>query len=100
MLSVKCLLILVTQNSIFAFCQLTLTHSMPDPLIECEFETAKGADAVYKFLDTKAFPFTTFPALNEPLYMRIRFPIRLGGHDVKNFDWKQYLNLPNLHFQK
>ena len=73
---------------------------MPDPLIECEFETAKGADAVYKFLDTKAFPFTTFPALNEPLYIRIRFPIRLGGHDAKNFDWKQYLNFSNLHFQK
>ena len=67
---------------------------------EGEFETAKAANTIYKFLGTKAFPQTTFPALNEPVYGQIGFHIRPGGHDVKNFDWKQFLNFSNLHLQK
>jgi hypothetical protein len=67
---------------------------------EGEFENAKAADGIYKFMGTKGFPYTTFPALNEPLYGRIGFHVRTGGHDVKNFDWKQYLNFSNLQFQK
>jgi len=67
---------------------------------EGEFETAKASSEIYKFLGTKGFPFTTFPALNEPLSGQIGFHIRPGGHDVQNFDWKQYLNFSNLHFQK
>lgn len=67
---------------------------------EGEFETAKASNAVYKFLGTKGFPYITFPALNEPLYSQIGFHIRPGGHDVKNFDWKQFLNFSNLQFNK
>jgi hypothetical protein len=67
---------------------------------EGEFETAKAADSIYQFLGTKGFPYKTFPALNEPLYGRVGFHIRSGAHDVKNFDWKQYLNFSNLQFQK
>ena len=67
---------------------------------EGEFETAKASNGVYKFLGTNGFPFNTFPALNEPLYGQIGFHIRPGGHDVKNFDWKQYLNFSNLQFRK
>jgi len=67
---------------------------------EGEFETAKASHSIYKFLGTKGFPYTTFPALNEPLYGQIGFHIRPGGHDVKNFDWIQYLNFSNLHLQK
>lgn len=67
---------------------------------EGEFETAKASDAIYKFLGTKGFPATTLPALNEPVYGQIGFHIRPGGHDVKNFDWKQFLNFSNLQFDK
>jgi hypothetical protein len=67
---------------------------------EGEFENAKAADGIYKFLGTKGFPYNTFPALNEPQVGRIGFHVRTGGHDVKNFDWKQYLNFSNLQFQK
>ncbi len=67
---------------------------------EGEFETARAADPVYKFLNTKGFPYTTFPALNEPLYGQVGFHIRPGGHDVKNFDWKQYLNFSTLRLRK
>lgn len=67
---------------------------------EGEFETAKASDAIYKFLGTKGFPGTTFPALNQPVYAQIGFHIRPGGHDVTNFDWIQFLNFSNLHLQQ
>ena len=67
---------------------------------EGEFETAKASDEVYKFLGTEGFPYTAFPALNEPLYGQVGFHIRPGGHDVQNFDWKQYLKFSNLEFRK
>jgi hypothetical protein len=65
-----------------------------------EFETAKASDAVYRFLGTKGFAGTNFPALNEPIYGHIGFHIRPGGHDVKMFDWIQFLNFSDLHLQK
>lgn len=67
---------------------------------EGEFETAKASDAIYKLLGTKGFPGTSFPALNQPVIGQIGFHMRPGGHDVKNFDWNQYLNFSNLHFSK
>ncbi|TLU96476.1 glucuronyl esterase domain-containing protein [Dyadobacter sediminis] len=66
---------------------------------EGEFETAKASDAVYKFLGTKGFPGTVFPALNQSVYAQVGFHIRPGGHDVTNFDWIQFLNFSNLHLQ-
>ncbi len=67
---------------------------------EGEFETAKASDAIYKLLGTSGFPGGSFPALNQPVIGQIGFHIRPGGHDVKNFDWNQYLNFSNLHFSK
>lgn len=67
---------------------------------EGEFETARAADAVYRFLKTNGFPFPTFPALNEPLFGQVGFHIRPGPHDVQNFDWKQYLKFASLHLRK
>ncbi|KAA6439431.1 acetylxylan esterase [Dyadobacter flavalbus] len=67
---------------------------------EGEFETAKASDAVYKFLGTKGFPGTVFPAVNQSVYAQIGFHIRPGGHDVTNFDWIQFLNFSNLHLQQ
>ena len=65
-----------------------------------EFETAKASSEIYKFLGTAGFAGKTFPPLNQPIYGPIGFHIRPGGHDVKNFDWKQFLNFTNLHFGK
>lgn len=65
-----------------------------------EFATARASDAVYRFLGTNGFPDNTFPALNQPLMGQIGFHIRPGGHDVKMFDWIQFLNFSDLHLQK
>ncbi|GGM85361.1 acetylxylan esterase [Dyadobacter beijingensis] len=65
-----------------------------------EFSTARAADAVYRFLGTNGLPDSPFPALNQPLSGQIGFHIRPGGHDVKMFDWIQFLNFSDLHLQK
>jgi hypothetical protein len=65
-----------------------------------EFATARAGDAVYRFLGTNGFPDGPFPALNQPLMGQIGFHIRPGGHDVKMFDWIQFLNFSDLHLQK
>lgn len=65
-----------------------------------EFATARAADAVYRFLGTNGFPNGPFPALNQPLTGQIGFHIRPEGHDVKMFDWIQFLNFSDLHLQK
>ncbi|HWV28695.1 MAG TPA: hypothetical protein VN038_03535 [Dyadobacter sp.] len=65
-----------------------------------EFATARAADAVYRFLGTSGFPDVPFPALNQPVSGQIGFHIRPGGHDVKMFDWIQFLNFSDLHLQK
>ena len=67
---------------------------------EGKFEIVKASNAVYKFLGSQGFSHTAFPALNEPLYGQIGFHIRPGGHNVKNFDWKQFLNFSNLQSDK
>lgn len=65
-----------------------------------EFATARAADSVYRFLGTSGFPDVPFPALNQPVSGQIGFHIRPGGHDVKMFDWIQFLNFSDLHLQK
>lgn len=65
-----------------------------------EFATARAVDAVYRFLGTNGFPDVPFPALNRPLMGQIGFHIRPGGHDVKMFDWIQFLNFSDIHLQK
>lgn len=65
-----------------------------------EFATARAVDAVYRFLGTNGLPDGPFPALNQPLVGQIGFHIRPGGHDVKMFDWIQFLNFSDLHLQK
>lgn len=65
-----------------------------------EFATAVASDTVYRFLGTNGFPGAPFPALNSPVMGQIGFHIRPGGHDVKMFDWIEFLNFSDLHLQK
>lgn len=67
---------------------------------EGEFATAKEADVVYRFLKTEGLPVKEIPALNKAVMGQIGYHIRTGGHDVTNFDWKQFLNFSILRLQK
>ncbi len=65
-----------------------------------EFLAAQGADAVYRLLGTEGLPVKTMPAVDEPVHGTIGYHIRSGGHDVKQYDWQQYLDFADKHLRK
>ena len=56
-----------------------------------EFRSAVLATPVYKFLGSTGLPATEMPPVNSPIFGRISYHIRPGGHDVTDYDWEQYM---------
>ena len=44
-------------------------------------------------------PAKRWPALDEPVHGRIGYHYRTGGHDVTDYDWQQYIDFAEKHFQ-
>ena len=65
-----------------------------------EFLSCVGASPVYKLLGFKGFPAKEMPPVNSPVIGSIGYHKRTGGHDVKLYDWQQYLNFADLHLGK
>lgn len=65
---------------------------------EGEFAGAKAAEPVYKLLGGKGQLPDKWPAVNQPVGGDIAYHVRTGGHDVKPFDWEQYLAFLDRHF--
>ena len=65
-----------------------------------EFLSCVGADPVYRLLADDGLPTKEWPAINEPVQGLIGYHIRSGGHDVKEFDWQQYLDFADKHMRK
>lgn len=65
-----------------------------------EFLAAKGADPVYRLLGTEGLPADKMPAVDRPVHGTIGYHIRSGGHDVKAYDWQQYLAFADRHFAR
>jgi len=63
-----------------------------------EFLSAKGADPVYRLLGAEGLPAREMPAVDKPSVGRIGYHIRSGGHNVMEFDWRQYLDFADRHF--
>jgi hypothetical protein len=67
---------------------------------EGEFWGAKLAEPVFRLLGSKGMLPDKWPAVNQPVGGDIAYHVRSGGHDVKPFDWEQYLAFLDKHFGK
>jgi hypothetical protein len=65
-----------------------------------EFLSCVGASPVYILLGGKGLPVKEMPPVNSPVMGSIGYHIRSGGHDVKLYDWQQYLDFADLHLRK
>jgi hypothetical protein len=65
-----------------------------------EFLSCVYASPVYVLLGCKGFPVTEMPPINSPVAGDIGYHIRSGGHDVKLYDWLQYLDFTDKHLKK
>jgi hypothetical protein len=65
-----------------------------------EFLACLHASPVFKLLGYSGFPATNMPAVNAPVTGTIGYHIRTGGHDVKLYDWQQYLDFADQHLSK
>jgi hypothetical protein len=65
-----------------------------------EFLSCLAATPVYKMLGLKGLPVVEMPLVGNPVYGTIGYHIRPGKHGITLYDWQQYMNFADLHFQK
>jgi hypothetical protein len=65
-----------------------------------EFLAAKEASEVYKLFGKEGLPADEMPAVHRPAMGTIGYHIREGKHDVTDYDWQQFLNFADFHWQK
>jgi len=63
-----------------------------------EFLSCVGADPVYRLLGTDGLPVKKMPAVDKPVAGTIGYHIRSGGHNLSEYDWRQYLDFADRHF--
>lgn len=63
-----------------------------------EFLSAKHAEPVYRLFGKKGLGVEAMPPVNQPVGDTIGYHIRTGNHDVKEYDWEQYLKFADRHF--
>ncbi len=66
-----------------------------------EFLSALNASPAYKLFDLIGLPTFEMPEVDRPVKNgTIGYHIRNGGHGLKLYDWKQYLDFADYHFNK
>ena len=65
-----------------------------------EFLGARKADPVYKLYGKKGIGTDTWPPIHKPVGETVRYHVRAGEHDVKRYDWEQFIEFADKHFRK
>jgi hypothetical protein len=65
-----------------------------------EFLAALHADPVYRLLDRPGLEVRDMPEVDQAVGSTIGYHIRTGVHDVTDFDWNQYLDFADSHFNR
>lgn len=65
-----------------------------------EFLSAVAVTPTYKFLGYSGLPDLQWPAVDHPIFGRISYHVREGGHSVTPYDWDQYLRFCKRYLQK
>ena len=64
-----------------------------------EFLAAKGAGAVYQMLGKNPLPGNEIPPIDTSIQGDVGYHVRTGRHDVKDFDWKSYMDFADKHLK-
>lgn len=65
-----------------------------------EFLAARHAGRVYALLGLPGLGVEEMPPVSHPVGQTIGYHIRPGKHDINEYDWAQYLDFADRHFQK
>ncbi|KAA9356292.1 alpha/beta hydrolase family protein [Larkinella humicola] len=65
-----------------------------------EFMSARQTDPVYKLYGKKGIVTDDWPPVHTPVGETVRYHIRTGEHDVKQYDWEQFLNFADQQVKK
>ena len=63
-----------------------------------EFLSAWHAGEVYRLFNENGLGTDSMPGINQPVGDFVRYHIRDGKHDVTHYDWKQYIEFAERHF--
>ncbi len=57
-----------------------------------EFLAAAELDPLYRLWNLEGLGTREMPAVDRPIGATVRYHVRRGGHDITEFDWRQYLH--------
>jgi hypothetical protein len=63
-----------------------------------EFLAAHLVTAVYHLFHREGIDSMNLPPLDDPIFHDIGYHIRPGKHDMTAYDWQQYIQFANMHF--